>query len=107
VPLFRRRFADLVSRQLDLFARENQHRLAALAAAFSAHRSGPDEDLSETYGDYQDEVDRAAAELLSLRDTYARSLDSADVPEYERAFARGVRRRFPVLVTAIETEDVG
>ena len=107
MPLFRRRFADLVRRQLDLYAAENHHRLELLAADYAAHRAGDDDDLLETYGDFQDSVDLAASELLSLRDTFARSLDPDTVPDYERAFLRAVRSRFPALATAIETEDVG
>ncbi len=107
MSLFRRRFSDLVARQLEMYAAEHQVRLGVLASELAAHRAGDDEDLLETYGDLQDTVDVAASELLTLRDTYARSLDPATVPAYEKAFLRGVRRRFPMLTRAIETEDVG
>lgn len=107
MPLLRRRFADLVVRQLDLYESENRPRLEGLASDLAAHRAGDDEDHLETYGDYQDGVDVAASELMSIRNTYARSLDPDTVPGYEKAFLRAVRRRFPALATAIETEDVG
>ena len=105
--LFRRRFSDLVDRQLDLFARDHHDEIRAIAAALDEHRGSTSDDAQETFGDYQDRVDWAAQDLLELRDTYARTLDPATAEAYEKAFARGVRKRFPALAAAVRSGDVG
>jgi hypothetical protein len=107
MALFRRRFADLVDRQLDLFARDHHDEMRQLTAALDAHRDASTDEHAEAFGDYQDRVDWAAQDLLALRDTYARTLDPETAAAYEKAFARGVRRRFPALAAAVRTGDVG
>ena len=106
MALFRRRFADLVARQLDLFAQDQTDRLARLAATLDAHRRADAAAAQETYGDHQDEVDWATADLLALRDAYAGTLDDATAATYRRAFDRAASRRFPVLARAIASGDV-
>ena len=105
--LFRRRFSDLVDRQLDLFARDHREEMRRLTAALDAHRDASTDEHTEAFGDYQDHVDWAAKDLLALRDTYARTLDPDTAEVYEKAFARGVRKRFPALASAVRTGDVG
>jgi|tagenome__1003787_1003787.scaffolds.fasta_scaffold18143376_1 hypothetical protein len=105
--LFRRRFSDLVDRQLDLFAGDHREEIRQLTAALDAHRDASTDEHAEAFGDYQDRVDWAAQDLLTLRDTYARTLDSETAAAYEKAFARGVRRRFPALASAVRSGDVG
>ena len=105
--LFRRRFSDLVDRQLDLFARDHREEMRQLTAALDAHREASGDDHAEAFGDYQDRVDWAAQDLLALRDTYARTLDPETAAAYDKAFARGVRKRFPALASAVRTGDVG
>jgi hypothetical protein len=107
MALFRRRFADLVDRQLDLFARDHRDEMRQLTAALDAHRDASTDEHAEAFGDYQDRVDWAAQDLLALRDTYARTLDPETAAAYDKAFARGVRRRFPALAAAVRTGDVG
>jgi hypothetical protein len=108
MALFRRRFADLVDRQLDLFARDHHDEIRAIAAALDQHRGSTSEDAQETFGDYQDRVDWAAQDLLRLRDAYAATLeDDATEAAYAKAFTRGVRRRFPELARAVQSGDVG
>jgi hypothetical protein len=104
--LFRRRFSDLVTRQLDLFAADHRSEIAELVQALDEHHRATRDDAQETYGDYQDRVDWAAQDLLAIRDAYASTLDDDTAEAYLRAFARGVRRRFPALARAVETEDV-
>jgi hypothetical protein len=106
MALFRRRFSDLVGRQLDLFTADHRSEIAALVQALDEHHRATSEDAQETYGDYQDRVDWAAQDLLALRDAYAATLDDETADAYTRAFNRGVRRRFPALARAVETEDV-
>jgi hypothetical protein len=104
--LFRRRFSDLVERQLDLFVADHRAEIAGLVQALDEHHRASSDDAQEAYGDYQDRVDWAAQDLLALRDSYASSLDGGNAAAYGRAFSRGVRRRFPALARAVETEDV-
>ncbi len=109
MPLFRRRrFADLVGRQLDLFAELHAARLAELGDAYRQVNAAPREGAEEAFGDYQDRVEWAAEELAELRDAYARTLDDEAGAAYVRAFARGVRRRYPPLAAVMmrSAEDV-
>ncbi len=104
--LFRRRFADLVERQLDLFEADHRSEIASMVQALDEHHRSTRDDAQEAYGDYQDQVDWAAQDLIALRDAYAASLDDDTAEAYGRAFSRGVRSRFPPLARAVETEDV-
>ena len=107
MSLFRRRFSDLVDRQLDLYARDHRDEIREIVAALDEHRASTSEDAQEAFGDYQDRIDWAAQDLIALRDTYARTLDDATAAAYAKAFARGVRRRFPALARAVQGGDVG
>jgi hypothetical protein len=90
----RRRFAEVVARQLDLFEREHGDLLAAAAEAERAYDRAPREEAEERYGDYTDLVDEGAEELADLRDAYAATLEPDAAQEYGRAFARAAARRF-------------
>jgi hypothetical protein len=112
VPLFRRRFAEVVERQLDLFAADHAGDLGAIEAARDEHRRSSVDDEAEVFGDYQDRVDWAAEDLLALRDGFATTLDEDGERDYRRAFARAAARRFPELAAAIRDdraadEDLG
>jgi hypothetical protein len=103
--LFRRRFSDVVARQLDLFEGEHAEALDAVRRARRRHVGSDAEDAEETFGDYADQVEWAAEDLAALRDTYAGTLDDAAADAYRSAFARAVRRRFPALAGAVEDDD--
>src|SRR5262249_5022440 len=107
MALFRRRFSDLVDRQLDLYARDHRDEIREIVAASDAHHASSSDDAPEAFGDYQDRIDWAAQDLIALRDTYARTLDADTAAAYAKAFARGVRRRFPALANAVQSGDVG
>lgn len=107
MALFRRRFSDLVDRQLDLYARDHRDEMREIVAALDEHRAASSDEAQEAFGDYQDRIDWAAQDLIALRDTYARTLDEATAAAYAKAFARGVRRRFPALASAVQSGDVG
>lgn len=99
----RDRFADVIERQLDLFAAENADLIEEAEAAEQAYdRAGRDE-AEERYGDYQDIVETGTEILAEFRDTYASTLDEDTAAEYEDAFNRAVVRRFPRF--ALEIED--
>lgn len=102
--IFRRRFAELIDRQLDLFERENAELLADCAAAERAYDDAPRDEAEERYGDYIDLVDTGTEILAGMRDHYTReSLDEDAAAEYGRAFNKAAAKRFPRF--ALELED--
>jgi hypothetical protein len=101
--ILRRRFGDLLDRQLRLFEQEHAGLLADCTAAERAYDRAPREEAEERYGDYLDLVETATVILAQLRDAYAETLDEAAAAEYVAAFNRAVVRRFPPL--ALEIED--
>lgn len=99
----RRRFADLVERQLDLFETESAALLDDVDEALEAYNTAERDDAEELYGDYVDRVDLAREELEELRDAYRLTLEEAAAEEYATAFAAAARVRFPHL--ALELDD--
>jgi hypothetical protein len=97
----RRRFADLVARQLDLFEAENAGLIADCAAAERAYDEAPRDEAEERYGDYLDLVETGTEILAAMRDHYSR--ESSEAANYERAFNRAAAKRFPRF--ALELED--
>jgi len=102
--IFRRnRFADVISRQLDVFAEDEAHGLLKeIADAKSVYDRADREEAEERYGDYMDVVEAATEALADMRWQYAGTLDDESATEYEDAFNRAVRKRWPVLGLEIE-----
>ena len=91
----RKRFGDLVARQLALFERDERALLEECEAAKRAYdRAGRDE-AEERYGDYADLVDAGAEILADMRDRFARTLDDVAAAEYEATFNRTAAKRLP------------
>ena len=101
----RRRFDDLVDRQLDLFADDEAELLAEAAEAESAWDSSSAESAEEAYGDYQLVVDAIADRLLDIRESYAHSLDEDAGGEYRNAFTRAASRRYRRYATLLADLD--
>ena len=101
--IFRRRFRDVISRQLDLFEREHAGLIADCVAAERAYDRAPREDAEERYGDYVDLVETGTELLADLRDGFASTLDAEAAEEYESAFNQAVVKRLPRF--ALEIED--
>ena len=101
--LRRNRFADVVVRQLDVFAEDEARGLLEEVrdAKTVYDRAGRDE-AEERYGDYMDVVEAATEALADMRWQYASTLDEAAAEEYERVFNRAVRKRWPILGLEIE-----
>ena len=99
----RSRFADVISRQLDLFVRENLDLLEACDAAERAYDRADREGAEELFGDYQELVEDGTEILADLRDNFASTLDEATAEEYESAFNRAVEKRLPRF--GLEIED--
>jgi hypothetical protein len=89
----RRRFHDLVERQLDLFESETEL-LEEVAKADAAWTDADAVETEELYGDYQLVVDAIGESLYDIRETYARSLDDETAREYRIEFNRAVESRF-------------
>lgn len=99
----RRPFADLVRRQLDLFAQDNGRLLADCDAAEAAYDRAERDEAEERYGLYLDLVETGTELLAELRDAYVATLDEDAASTYEAAFHRAVRKRFPRF--ALELPD--
>ena len=89
------RFADVISRQLDLFVRDNLDLLEACDAAERAYDQAERDGAEELFGDYQELVEDGTEILAELRDNFASTLDEAAAEEYESAFNRAVEKRLP------------
>ena len=99
---FRRdRFAELVRRQLDLFAEDEAELLREAETAERAYDDAERDEAEELYGDFQLVVDAVTEQLEQLRDTYAATLADDARDAYEQAFARASRKRFPKLTAAL------
>ncbi len=94
--IFRRhRFADTISRQLDLFAEDEAHGLLAEATQLEElYARAPRDEAEEAYGDYQDAVDAVIDALADMRDRFAATLDEPLAEQYEREFEAAVRKRW-------------
>ncbi len=102
--IFRRRFGDIVARQLEIFEEENGELIADCEAAEEAYDRAPRDEAEERYGNYMDFVESGTEVLAELRDNYAGTLDDDLADEYRETFNRAVLKRFPRF--ALEIEDL-
>lgn len=101
--IFRRRFADVIARQLDVFAEDEAHGLLAEVRDLKRRYDEAERDnAEEAYGDYTDVVEAATEALADMRDRFARTLEEDTAEEYERAFNRAVQKRWPPFGLEIE-----
>jgi hypothetical protein len=102
--MFRRnRFADVVARQLDVFAEDEAHGLLEeVRDAKAAYDRAERDESEELYGDYMDVVEAATTALAEMRWKYASTLDDESTEEYQDVFNRAVRKRWPPLGLEIE-----
>ena len=91
----RSRFAEVISRQLDLFVRDNLELLEACDAAELDYGRAERDGAEERFGDYQELVEDGTEILAGLRDNFASTLDEETAEEYEEAFNRAVEKRLP------------
>jgi cyclopropane fatty-acyl-phospholipid synthase-like methyltransferase len=100
--IFRRdRFADLLRRQLDVFAEDETELLHEAEQAERAYDDADVDDAEEVYGDYQLTLEAIGDRLAELRDTYAATLDEDAAGAYEQAFGRAARKRFSKLAARL------
>jgi hypothetical protein len=101
--IFRRRFGELIDRQLDLFEQDNADLFQQLEDAEDEYRRAGRADAEERFGDLQELLAEGGETLVELRDTYAETLDDKAADEYAGAFDLAVLRRFPQF--ALELDD--
>jgi hypothetical protein len=92
--ILRRRFSDVIRRQLDVFEREHADLLRRCAHAKHEYDEADRDEAEERYGDYMDFVDDGTEALADLRDHYAAALEEQPAEEYAAAFNRAVLKRF-------------
>jgi hypothetical protein len=100
--LRKRRFAEVIARQLDLFVHDELELLEACDTAERAYDRAGRGQAEERYGDYQELVETGTEILADLRDHFASTLDEAAAEEYEDAFNRAVAKRLPRFGLEIE-----
>ena len=93
--LRRQRFADVISRQLDLFEREEAELIRECTETEHAYDRAERDGAEELYGDYADLVESGTEALADLRWAYAATLDEGDAEQYEEAFNQAVKKRLP------------
>jgi hypothetical protein len=101
--VFRRsRFTDVISRQLDLFIREEADLIRECDEAERAYNNAQRDEAEEKYGDYVDVVETGTELLADLRDHFAATLDEETSEVYEEEFNRAVLKRLPRFALEIE-----
>jgi hypothetical protein len=101
--IFRRRFGELIDRQLDLFEQDNTELFERLEDAEDEYRRAGRGEAEERFGDLQELLAEGGETLVELRDAYAETLDDQAAQEYAGAFDFAVLRRFPQF--ALELDD--
>jgi hypothetical protein len=92
----RKRFADLIARQLDVFAEDEAQGLLAEVRDMKEKYDRADRDeAEEAYGDYVDVVEAATEALADMRDRFKRTLEEEVGEAYEAEFNQAVKRRWP------------
>lgn len=93
--MFRRRFADVISRQLDVFAEDEAQGLLAEVNEMKHRYDDAGRDRAEeAYGDYVDVVEAVKDALADMRDRFAGTLDDSAAARYEAAFESAARKRW-------------
>jgi hypothetical protein len=98
----RKRFADLIQRQLDLFEREHADVIEEAQERLELYNRAERDEAEELYGDYVDAVETGTELLADIRDAFKRTLDEGIDEEYEAEFNRAVGKRLPRFALEIE-----
>ena len=99
----KRRFADVIERQLDVFAEDQRHDIFAEIRHRKALYDRADrDDAEELYGDYIDAVETGTEALADMRDRFRQTLDEDAAEEYEREFNRAVKKRWSMFGLEID-----
>ena len=103
--IFKRRFGELIDRQLDLFEQDNAELLDRVEDAEAEYRAAAREEAEERFGDLQEVLSEGTELLVAIRDAYAETLDDETAEEYAAAFDFGVLRRLPQFALELEEES--
>jgi hypothetical protein len=101
--ILRRRFADVIRTQIELFRTEEAELIRDCERAEEAYNRAGRDEAEERYGDYLDLVETGTEILAGLRDRYAATLDTETKERYVAEFNRTVAKRLPRF--ALELED--
>ena len=97
----RRRFGDVIDRQLDLFEREYRDVIDEAQERLEAYNAAGRDEAEELYGDYVDATETGTEVLADLRDHFASTLDDDAAERYEREFNAAVAKRLPAFALEI------
>lgn len=103
--IFKRRFGELIDRQLDLFEQDNAELFDRVDDAEADYRAAAREEAEERFGDLQEVLAEGTELLIEVRDSYSETLDDETVEEYVAAFDFAVLRRFPQFALELEEES--
>jgi ElaB/YqjD/DUF883 family membrane-anchored ribosome-binding protein len=98
----RKRFREVVDRQLAFFDEEDGALLDDVDRALDKYNRADRDEAEELYGDYQLAIAAATDRLAEFRDAYARTLDADDAEQYVQEFNHGVVDRWRALALTIE-----
>ena len=98
----RKRFGDVVARQLAFFEQEDGDLLDDVDKALDTYNRADRDEAEELYGDYQLAIEAATDRLAEFRDAYARTLDEDDADEYAAEFNDAVVARWRELSLTID-----
>jgi isocitrate dehydrogenase kinase/phosphatase len=98
----KRRFGDLIARQLELFERDHADVIAEAQTRLDAYNRADRDEAEELYGDYIDAVETGTEILADMRWEYIRTLDDDAAEEYEAEFNRAVMKRLPAFGLEID-----
>jgi hypothetical protein len=98
----RRRFADLIARQLEVFAEDGTDIFDEIRARKELYDRADRDEAEEMYGDYVDAVETGTEALADMRDRFKRTLDEDAAEEYELEFNRAVKKRWPMFGLEID-----
>ena len=98
----RRRFGDLINRQLVLFVEENGELVRECEAALARYDAADRDVAEDAYGDYLDLVETGTEILADMRDRFGQTLGEDDAEQYEAEFNREVAKKLPPFALEIE-----
>jgi hypothetical protein len=98
--LRRRRFAEVIDRQLELFVDDDAW--DEIRDRKELYDRADRDDAEELYGDYMDAVETATEALADMRDRFAQTLDDETAEQYEAEFNRAVKKRWPAVGLEID-----
>jgi hypothetical protein len=98
----RKRFGEVIQRQLAFFEEEDGDLLDDVDRALDKYDRADRDEAEELYGDYQLAIEAATDRLAEFRDAYARTLEDDDAEQYVQEFNRGVVDRWRALALTIE-----